>query len=76
MTKLKDFSDEFDVPYLREDNPWISRLQCSQAVEHSSRGNLVKSEFYRAFEAAVRKQLNWHRGWGFSCESIESCCLG
>ena len=56
MTKLKDFSDEFDVPYIRENNPWISRLQCSQAVELSSRGNLVKSEFYRAFEAAVRKQ--------------------
>lgn len=58
MTKLKELGNEFDVPYLREDYPWISRLPCSQAVEPSSRGILGKSEFYRVLETATRK-------WGF-----------
>lgn len=28
MTKQKQFSNEFDVLYSRENNPWIKQVQC------------------------------------------------
>ena len=28
MTKLKQFSNEFDALYSRENNPWIEGVQC------------------------------------------------
>ena len=38
MTKLKEFSTEFDVLYSRENDPCLEGIQCS------SQGILVKSE--------------------------------
>lgn len=51
MTKIKQFSNKLNVLRLRETNAWIGECSTSQAVEHSSRGILGQSKFYKVIEA-------------------------
>ena len=57
MTKIKQFSNEFDVLYPRENNPWIGIT--SPAVEHYSEEIWGKSKFYGALEKATWKRCDW-----------------
>lgn len=38
MTKMRQFSNKFDVFYSRENNLWIGEYSASQAVEQFFRG--------------------------------------
>lgn len=56
MTKIEQFSNGFDVLYLRENSPRIGGVRSLTAVAHCSRGIWGNSEFYRALEGATWKQ--------------------
>ena len=62
ITKIIQFSNEFDVLYSRETLCGLGEYHTSQAVEHSSQGILGKSEFYGVLEEAMH---DWLGGWGF-----------
>lgn len=55
MTKEKQFRNEFDVLYSREDSPQIGAVQCLTSSGDSFQGIVGKSEHYRALEEATRK---------------------
>lgn len=59
MTKLKQFSKEFNAIYSRKNSPWIGGIQCLTGVERSSQGILGKREFYRD------EKRYWSRGGEF-----------
>lgn len=56
MAKLKQFGNEFDALYSRESSPRIEGPQCHISSGTFLLGTLGKSEFYRALEAATRRQ--------------------
>lgn len=56
MIKLKQFSNEFDVLYSREDSPWMGECRAARAGEPSSWGIWGRSEFYRMLEEASSTQ--------------------
>lgn len=54
MTKLKQFSNKFDVQgkTIHE----LGEYRASQTMEHPSQGMLGESEFYRALQEATGNQ--------------------
>lgn len=55
-TKLKQFSNDFDVLDAREGDPWIEGVQCQQPMEDSSRRVCGEGKLYRVLEEAGQKQ--------------------
>ena len=64
MTKIIQFSNEFEVLYSRENSLWVGGVQFL-TVEYSCLGILDKWEFYRALEEATWKRYNWLEGQDF-----------
>lgn len=71
MTKLEQFSSEFNVLYSRENSPWVEEIQCLARSEHSARGVLGKIKFYRALE-----EQDWLGDWEFLYKASRSYFLG
>lgn len=63
-TKIIQFSNKFDVLFLRVNNPWVEGVQCLTTAEHPSRGIYGKSEMYRKLEEATGEQHDCLEGWG------------
>lgn len=53
VTKLEQFSTEFDVLYSRENNPWPGECSGSLAAEDSSRGMRGRNEFSECWQGPV-----------------------
>lgn len=51
--KLKQFCNEFDVLYSKENNPGLGEDSASQTVEHSTRRIWGKNEFQNAWEEGM-----------------------
>lgn len=56
MTKIKQFTNEFDVLYSRENSPRIREHRTQNVTEHSPRGILDGRELARILGEARRKQ--------------------
>lgn len=77
MTKLNQFSSEFDAFFSRENNQWIGGAQCLTTGEHCSQGIWGKREFDRMLEEATwRTEHDWLGSQGFPCKAGKSYFLG
>lgn len=56
MTKIKQFTNEFDVLYSRENSPRIGEHRTQNVTEHSPRGILDGRELAGILGEARRKQ--------------------
>lgn len=55
MTKTAQFSNEVDVFYSRENNPWIVGNTVPHKQWNASGGILSESKFYRTFIETMQK---------------------
>lgn len=55
MTKTGQFSNEVDVFYSRENNPWIVGNTVPHKQWNASGGILSKNKFYRMFIETMQK---------------------
>ena len=59
MTKLKQFSNEFDVLFQGKTIHGLGEYRPTHAEEHSSRGTLGKDEFYLEVVAQKQGLIGW-----------------
>lgn len=59
MTKIKQFTNKFDVLHSKENNLGITGVQCLTDSGHSYEEILGRDEFHRVLEVETQKQHDW-----------------
>ena len=75
MTKITQFSNQFDGLYSKEDNSRTGGVQASPSLERSSPGILGPSEFSSVGRGNVEPRQDWLGGRGVPDKPSRSCFL-